>query len=477
MADDLEPSAKVMKALLGKLYMILMGGDATAPASTNSFIAWLAPGIPIDPNNLAYLGKGIASKNADENKALLAQAADFSRLVNLVPDASGVIGLAKQKVTFENTGDMVWTQYFNALDHSQVADQDLTPDVNAKLDKFRKLLWTTRKNIVTDAEEAVAGPVLAAWTEKQAAYDDAVLTYNNKRISAMNADNPMVVQDWAMNADTYRSKVRAADGAWVSGGYKNEVRDMTAFINQVTQRSLKLMKDDLRDQFNRGKLRDLVSDGDFWITTVLPIGFATGSGWTEFTFKQENQATYDRSETNAWDASVKVNAGLFGGSVNSKGEISDKVTNLDTKGFECSFELVQVPIVRPWFSPEFLRMKSWRIDPQYKDGPLSDGKRPPTGSFGAYSTTCIFVRNLKMNFDELHKKDSQYAQSIKNNIQASYGPFVAASAQYDRSVKENKFSSELTKDGLVVKGMQMIAMKCQLLPKAPDPDPNIPHWA
>jgi hypothetical protein len=26
MADDLAPSAKVMKALLGKLYMILMGG-------------------------------------------------------------------------------------------------------------------------------------------------------------------------------------------------------------------------------------------------------------------------------------------------------------------------------------------------------------------------------------------------------------------------------------------------------------------
>jgi hypothetical protein len=477
MADQ----AKIMKALLGKLYAILMGGDTTAPASTDSFIAWLAPGIPIDPNNLAFAKKGTAGATGEEARALLAQAADFARLVNLVPDASGVIDLKTQQKTFENKGDMLWTAYGAALENSQVADGELTADQKAKLQKFRNLLWTTKQqtNIVTDEVTTVSveGPVLAAWNEKQAAYIDAVTTYNNKRIAAMNADTALIVQDWALNADNYRSKVRTADGAWVSGGYKNDVRDMNAYIDQVTRRSLRLMKDALFDQFKRGMMTDLVSNGDFYITTPVPAGFATGSGWTEFTFKQENQNKYDRSETNAWDAKVDVNVGLFGGSVGSTGSIGKTDTTLDVNGFECSFELVQVPISRPWFAPEFLKLKSWRFDPNSRHGLLSDGKRPPGGDLVGYPTTCVFVRNLKMNFDDLHKKESKYAEAIKANVAASYGPFVAASAKYDRSVTENKLTSEITKEGLIVTGMQLIAMKCHLLPKAPDPDSTIKEWS
>jgi len=89
MAD--EQQAMVMKALLGKLYAVLMGGDTTAPASTDSFIAWLAPGIPIGADNFAFAKKGLAGKTGDETRDLVAQAADFARLVNMVPDASGVI--------------------------------------------------------------------------------------------------------------------------------------------------------------------------------------------------------------------------------------------------------------------------------------------------------------------------------------------------------------------------------------------------
>jgi hypothetical protein len=82
------------------------------------------------------LTKGLAGKDGAETRALLAQAADFARLVNLVPDASGVIGLQKQKVAFENRGDVLWTRYHDALFDSQVAaDADLAPDVKAKLDK------------------------------------------------------------------------------------------------------------------------------------------------------------------------------------------------------------------------------------------------------------------------------------------------------------------------------------------------------
>jgi hypothetical protein len=477
MADDV----MVMKALLGKLYTILMGGDATAPASTDSFVAWLAPGIPVDPDNLAFAAKGTTGKTGDEARNLLAQAADFSRIVNLVPDASGVIGQEHLKTTFENKGNMLWNAYYAALNSSQVADGDLTPEEEAKLKKFQGLLRTTKKekNIVTEVETEVSvdGPVLVAYNEKMAAALDASTEYNNKRIGAMNADNPLIVQDWALNADNYRAKVRAANAAWISGGYKNEVNDMNAYIDQVTRRSLRLMKQDFLDQYARGKLTDLVSGGDFWITMPTSAGFATGKGWTKFDFAVSNVDTYSRSETNAWDAKLDVNVGLFKASAASSGGIGQADASVDVSNFKCSFELVQVPISRPWFAPEFLGLKSWQFDPRAMHDLLSDGQRPPKGTLVGYSTTCVFVRNLKMDFAELHNKDSNYAQKIHAQAAASYGPFVAASASYDRSVTENKFSSKITDDGLEVPGMQLIAMKCQLLPKSPDPDPKIKKWS
>jgi hypothetical protein len=121
-----------------------------------------------------------------------------------------------------------------------------------------------------------------------------------------------------------------------------------------------------------------------------------------------------------------------------------------------------------------LKLKSWKFS---NDDKLSNGGRPPEGSLIGYPTTCVFVRNVRMNFNELHKKDSKFAQDIKANAGASYGPFVAGNASYSRSVAENKSSSTVSEDGLEIPGMQLIALKCVLLPKAPDPDHKIEQWS
>lgn len=43
-----------------------------------------------------------------------------------------------------------------------------------------------------------------------AAYNDAALEYNTKRLSALNGDDKLSVQDFTLNASTYRAKVRSA---------------------------------------------------------------------------------------------------------------------------------------------------------------------------------------------------------------------------------------------------------------------------
>ena len=182
---------QLMKSLIGKLYQVLTGGDSIATPDTSNFIAWCNPGIPFQPEDLIYAQKGLAGKTGDETRNLLAQAADFSRLVNFVPDPSGVYNTGKEQqgTTYEHNGTELWAVYNNVLQFSKVAAGDLTEEQKAKIVKFQSLLRTTKevKNIVTGEAKQVTvdGPVLEAYNQKMADYIDAVTEYNNKGVAQM----------------------------------------------------------------------------------------------------------------------------------------------------------------------------------------------------------------------------------------------------------------------------------------------------
>lgn len=469
----------LMKSLIGKLYQILTGSDDVAPSTSDNFIAWCLPGIPFEPKDLEFASKGLGGKTGDETRDLLRQASDFSHLVNLVPDPSGIYSKKQQDTTFEQSGSLIWKVYSNVLQFSEVASGELDDKQKAKMAKFRDLLYSTKTvtNIVTDEEKQVTtdGPVLEAYNAKMADYMDAVTEYNNKRISALNSDDALIVQDWALNASTYRRRVKAANDAWVSGGYKNEVEQINAYIDQVTKRDLTLLKAELQDRFDAAKLTDLVSGADFYNTTYLPSGFATKPGWSQFSFSESNTSSYERSETNSWEASGGGGFGLFKASFSTSGAITNKEATLDTSDFSMKFELVQVPISRPWFSPEFLRNTAWRWGPNSGMDKLSDGGKPPKGQLVAYPTTAVFIRNIEINFAELHDKSSEYSQQIAAKASASYGPFKL-SGGYNRGVEEKSFDSSTDDKGLKVPGMQLIALKCSVLPLSPNPSSDITDW-
>ena len=91
----------------------------------------------------------------------------------------------------------------------------------------------------------------------QQEYIDAMLLYNSKRLNALNSDDAAAVQDWALNASLYRQKVSSAYGKWGAAGYKHQVDGMRAYINQVTQRNLLLLKEDLQEKLNEEQLREI----------------------------------------------------------------------------------------------------------------------------------------------------------------------------------------------------------------------------
>jgi hypothetical protein len=148
---------EVMSALVGKLYVALITGDGTAEPDPDDFIAWCTPGLGFQPENLEFATKGLEGATGAETRSLLAQASDFAKLVNLVPDPSGIYNEAQQQATFDQSGSILWNTYSNALNFSEVASSPLTPAEKAQLEKFSKILRTTRTNLVTGAEEAIDG--------------------------------------------------------------------------------------------------------------------------------------------------------------------------------------------------------------------------------------------------------------------------------------------------------------------------------
>jgi hypothetical protein len=470
----------LMKSLLAKLYQILTGGDENAQPSKDSFVVWCAPGLAFQPEDLAFAAQGpLGGKDATEARLNLSRAADFSRLMNLVPSAAGICDAAGQKAIYEQQGTSIWDVYRNVLQYSEVGADELTADQQKKLEKFQGLLRKTieKKDLVTDevTRVTVDGDVLAAYNRMYGEYLIATTDYNNKRISALNADDPLMVQDWALNASNYRQRVKSAYDAWVSGGYKNDVDQMNAYIDQVTSRSLLLLKSQLKDRFDRSKLTDLSNGQDFYYTSFVPVNFATGKGWTTFTFSEKNEQTYSRNETNAWKADLGITKGAFTASASTTGSIATTAAQVDTSGFSMKCDIAQVALSRPWFAPEFLRNSAWRFIAGRGMSALSDGNRPPNGQMVAYATGAVFVRALKVDFAELHKSDSTYAQAISAKANVGIGPFNL-SGGYDRSVGERKAASRLSESGLEVPGMQLIALKCAIVPKAPNPSSDITKW-
>ena len=158
-------------------------------------------------------------------------------------------------------------------------------------------------------------PLTQVYYEKMAAYENAALEYNSARIDALTASNARAVHYWAMNANILRNKVRAAMSDWVSNGYKNDYEQIAAFIDQVMQRDMALLKQEYRDDLEKARITGMASGSDFFYTALVPGNFARSSGWTKFTFGSGDFQSHQTSNysTRRWQASGGGSfLGIFG---------------------------------------------------------------------------------------------------------------------------------------------------------------------
>ncbi len=527
----LEPSV-LANSIMSKLYNVLTNGDDTVPKSADNFFSWCTPGIPIEPEDLEFLTQGltgvvkksavdkmqpsaaaaaaaaggaaqpappppltpqqIAELKATDTGRLYLQAENLARLLDFVPDVAAGNNEQFARMAVQNNDGALSDIYDYTLRMSQVMKTELPADVVAQIDRLNGLLTKTvkTKDIITNEETETTEPsdFVKNYHAKMAAYEAAALEYNAKRIDALTATDARAVHDWAINANIYRNRVRAAMADWETVGKKFDYEKIAAFFEQTGRRDMSLLKQKYVEDLERALLTSPISGSDFFFTSLVPGNFATSNGWTKFGFSGGDYESHANSSYNWSEASGGGGFSFFGigasGSHSSSDSHSEYHGSFESSNVSMSFEIAQIPIARPWFRTAFLTSHYWRFDQNnvvVKGDQLCNGANPPNGKMPAYATTAIFIRKLSLSFGE----SSGFSDFVTNAQSSStsgggfvaIGPFFGGGSGSSRSGSGDErrdYGYKFANNTMTVEGMQLIGFKCHVMPKSPDPSSDIP---
>ena len=351
------------ETFLAQLNEIATGGDKTVEKSPDDFIAWCQPGIPFDEADFDFAVKGIGGgKDAEEDKLLIQQAFNFSQAVDFVPDVTGIYKEDKQQAVFRTSQARLSHMYGEILRLCRVVSTELTDKEKEKLDKFRKLMFETKKqtNPVTDEETEVTvpGKVLRAYNEVMAKYVDEALVYNQARIAAQGATGPegkTAVANWTNNESLLRMKVKAAKDSWVSGGFKNEVDQMNAFINQTTQRDMVLWKQRFGATPTRGpSCQDWVPVSNSSLRQSFPGGLPVRKGGPTIRSTTTKSHLFKRSRASPGKRAVSSDGAYGARAVVAARRRPNRVRNSPFQISRWSLSLLSCRSVSAWHVPGVL---------------------------------------------------------------------------------------------------------------------------
>ena len=471
-------------ALTSQIYHTVMGGDEQVPPPADTFFTWCMPGLPFTAADLDFCAKGIYSApTGEEMNRRLNCAFNLSMLMDFIPDVDAPYSNERQEGMYKPDAEKRLSEiYRQILRFSKVVNYELTDKEKEKLAKFRGLLISTKKvkDLITDEEKEVTeeGPILKAYNEKMAAYIASALEYNAKRVAAAAATGPegkAAAADWSMNAQLYYLKVKQAADAWTAGGYRNEVDQMNAYINQVTERSLVMWKQQLEEAYDKGVVTSPEVAVPFRFTTLVPGNFATSKGWTTIGVSHETTHWAKDSKADSWHAGGGLSFGLFSIGGGASGTKTQYDENHEIHSFTLSFEICQVLVVRPWFFPEWFASRGWTLRKgegwTFDDMP-SDGKTPPKGEFIGYATQALFVRNVAIKSSDFVSAYQRVASSVGGGGSVGWGPF-RLSGGYSHAEGHERYDAQADGEWLRVPGLQIIGFVNHLIGKAPNPLPEL----
>jgi hypothetical protein len=462
-------------ALHKELSQIFNGGDDQVRPDPNTCMMWFQPGLAFKQSDFNFVSKGIGGgATAEEEKEMLQNAFSVANLLDFIVDPTAPYTADHQARVWQSSQARMSYMYGEILRLSKVADEELTPEQVADIDRLRGLLVTKRKSPVDGSEMVVDSPMAQEYARRMGEYITTKMAYNNKRVLAMGATGPegkAAVADFSMNGSLYKMQAENALRNWTTLGYKNDIEKIHATINQITQRSTKLWKQRLLDLLEDAKISALGPGQEFYYTSLMPANFMTSTGWQTYTATHEKLTESTRSTSSSWKAGASLKWGLFGASPEASGESKSTSEDKTVSSFKISFEITQAVILRPFFVPEWFMNQGWTLDKgrgwTFDEFP-SDGGEPPKGNFCGYPITIGFAQNVVVESSELATHVKEFSKSVGVGGKVGWGPF-SISGSYATSSSGRDFTSENDGNSIKIPGVHAICCAYRLLGKAPNP--------
>jgi hypothetical protein len=468
---------------------------ADVPFKNSNFFTWCTPGIPVSPEDFAFL-KGMRKPldyekwkdlPAADKEAMQGDAAysitvamdNFSTLIDTVPNKSGMI----DSLQVWEPQNRISHIYESALKFSEVADTVPSPDAQQRIDKIRA--DTTESVEIKDkdtgetfVEQRPSKMVMAyqKYAQLYWAKLDEYITLMGKAVSGSAAD----VQRASMLGPAKYNEVSAAYDQWESQGFKTKYEKMMADLAQLEGVSMSLLKREYKQMFEQSRRSSLIDGGNYSVARLVPGSFYESTGWPQYSFSSSQLKTTDTSKTQKYSGGARY--GFFGGARGSHQKL-DASNSINFEGTTMEFELAQVPIVRAWFREDFLTSPKWRFKAS-SDGSstvnpgelLSNGDPAnPDGKLFAYPTVVLFARNVKITKTLYDKLSTEANRASSGSGGFSLGPFsMGAKGSYNTTEKTTTVKEE--GDKICVPGMQIIGFRNHVLSRCPNPDPSVTKW-
>jgi len=455
---------EISAALMNFLYHFVAtaSGDVDK-AAKDPFVCWFKPGVPFEPEDFRFAQRGLNGEGATEEAraadaaSQMTQAAGFSRFVDFVPSIDGVNGGNLKDGVLRPSVATLSDFYKRVLESSQVAQLPEPAGINARIQQMTDQLK----------------PMKPGYNEHAEAYEAAKAVYVEARMKA--TYSPTDRLQFQAKGPVLKRKVVTALQDWETDGFKTQYENLAAEIESLrSKRSPALWRKEALDSYRAGGYGENAVFGEARLTMPYPGSFASAkSGWATFELKTEHIDKFSSEKSTKWSASGGVGWGSLKIGASGSGSNTQTLAIKNTNNFSLKMSVAQIPLLREWFDPWFLRSEFWRFNPASIEGqrnePVSDGGFPPRGMIIAYPRACIFVKDVEITLDELKDEQSELVKTLKAEGKGGWGlGAINIGGSYERNQQEKKQKSDLTK-GKVTAGLQMVGVNCELTGKSPNP--------
>jgi hypothetical protein len=289
--------------------------------------------------------------------------------------------------------------------------------------------------------------------------------------------NPALEATWPMTGLVYRQDI--SDALDDLNAVKDVVENALALIGSQARDTaaefLKAAKENV--DRNRGKFLVDVGGGIAVLySEVFPGNWckADAENWTEYSFDSTTSHFADHNETTSFGGGGGLNLGFWSIGGSSQHTETRHELNKENDSLFISFEYSIAEINRPWLDTLLFRLNNWFIQGQ-KPGTVSNGSSEQLSKaiieqdslwLPAIPSQMILVKNLFISnskFQEAYKSSRSYTSA---GASFGWGPF-SISGNYSRESTDVVIDTYQGRNGLRVKGVQLIGWVSEIIPLSP----------